>query len=159
MLRNPAFCSFTSSLIVLLMTFVNKPNYLRDLTVFIIPFISLSEIINFVISHPKKFFFWIATSVVDAAAVNRNGFKTLSFNSCSTFFLKDKPVFSNDPKSLATNLPDCSILCNWVFDSFMLAEESFEKAIQGLETFVLINNNLCRKLVSSLELQLLLMKY
>ena len=38
------------------------------------------------------------------------------------------------------NPPDCPILENWVF------EKSF------FDTFVLVNNNLCEKLVSSLEL-------
>ena len=47
-------------------------------------------------------------SVADAAAVNPNGIKTLF----SKFTIKGNPVFSNDPKSLPKNLPDCLILCN-----------------------------------------------
>ena len=42
-------------------------------------------------------------------------------------------------------------LWNWVFDNFILAEELFAKALQSLETFVLVNNIICGKLVSSLE--------
>ena len=34
---------------------------------------------------------------------------------------------------------------------FILAEEPFEKALRSFETFVLVNNNLCGKLFSSLE--------
>ena len=44
-----------------------------------------------------------------------------------------------------------SYLCNWAFDNYILAEELFAKALQSLETCVLVNNNLCGKLFSSLE--------
>ena len=37
------------------------------------------------------------------------------------------------------------------FDNFILAEELFAKALQILKTSVLVNNNLCGKLFSSLE--------
>ena len=69
----------------------------------------------------------------------------------STFPIKDNPVFSNGPKSLPKNPPDCSILCNWVFDNFILADEPFTKAWQSFETCVLVNNNLFGKLFSLLE--------
>ena len=72
-------------------------------------------------------------------------------NGFNTFFIKDNPVFSNGPKSLPKNPPDGPILCNCVFNNSILAEELFEKALQSLETCVLVNNNLCRKLFSSLE--------
>ena len=42
-------------------------------------------------------------------------------------------------------------LYNWVFDNFILADELFAKALQSLKTCVLVNNNLCWKLFSSLE--------
>ena len=64
-------------------------------------------------------------------------------NDLSTFPIKGKPVFSNGPKSLPKNPPDCPILCNWVFDSFILAEELFAKALRSLKTCVSVNNNLC----------------
>ena len=67
----------------------------------------------------------------------------LSANDLSTFPIKGKPVFSNGPKSLPKNPPDCPILCSWVFDSFILAEELFAKALRSLKTCVLVNNNLC----------------
>ena len=50
--------------------------------------------------------------VADAAAVNPNKIKTLLANGLSTFPIKGSPVFSNGPKSLPKNLPNCHILCN-----------------------------------------------
>ena len=72
-------------------------------------------------------------------------------NALSTFPIKGNPVFSNGPKSLPQNPPGYTILCNLDFDNFILAEELFRKALQRFETCVLINNNLCGKLFSSLE--------
>ena len=69
----------------------------------------------------------------------------------STVFIKDKPVYSNGRKDLPKNPPNCPIFSNWVFDNFILADEPFAKALGNLETCVLVNNNLYRKLVSSLE--------
>ena len=69
----------------------------------------------------------------------------------SAFFIKIKPVFSNGPKSLPKNAPDCPISDDRVFDNFVLADEPFAKVSQSLKTCVLVNNNLCGKLVSSLE--------
>ena len=98
----------------------------------------------------QTFFLWIAASAADSAAVNPNGIA--SFNGLSVFPIKDNSVFSNGPKSLPKNSPDCLTLCNWVFDNFILAEEFFVKALLSVETCVLVYNNLCRKLFSSLEL-------
>ena len=78
-------------------------------------------------------FLRIAGSVDDAAAVNRNGIKRFLANVLSAFFIKCSPVFSNDPKTLLKNTPDCPILCNWVFDNIILAEELFAKALQSFE--------------------------
>ena len=61
-------------------------------------------------------------------------------------------IEKNGPKSLPKNLPNCPILYNWVFINFILAEELFAKSLRSLETCVLVNINLCEKLVSSLEL-------
>ena len=95
---------------------------------------------------------WIAASIAAAAtAFYPNGIKTLLANGLSIFFINDNAVFSNGPKSLPKNPPDCSVLCNRVFDSFILAEELFSKVLQRFETYVLVNNNLCGKLFSSLE--------
>ena len=76
--------------------------------------------------------------------------KTLLANGLSTFSVKGNPVFSNGHKRLSKNLPDCPILCNWIFDSSLLAKELFAKALQGFETCVLVNNKLCGILFSSL---------
>ena len=60
--------------------------------------------------------------------------------------MKGNPVFSNGPKSLPKNPLDCPILCNSVFDNFILDDERFAKALQDFETCVVVNNNLCRRL-------------
>ena len=55
-------------------------------------------------------FFWIDGSIADnAAAVNPNDIKTLLTNGFNTFFIKSKPVFSNGPKIIPRNPPDCPI--------------------------------------------------
>ena len=115
-----------------------------------ISFISLLEIIYVAIPDPKSFF-WMAASVADDAAVNPNDIKTLLASVFSTFFIKEKSVFNNGLWNLPKNSPDCSILCNWVFDNFILADELFAKVLRSLETRVLVNNNLCGKLVSPFE--------
>ena len=96
--RNPRFCSLASFVIVSLTPFINKPDYSRDLTIFIISFISSLEIIN-VVPFAKSeglevnirgrvldpnIFLWIAASVADPASVNPNGIKTLLANGLSS---------------------------------------------------------------------------
>ena len=44
--------------------------------------------------------------------VNPNGIKTLLTNLLSTFPIKGDLIFSNGPKRLPKNPPDCPILCN-----------------------------------------------
>ena len=44
------------------------------------------------------------------------------------------------------------ILDNRVLDNFTLADEVVAKALERIKTCVLVNNYLCEKLVSSLEL-------
>ena len=68
-------------------------------------------------------FLWIVAFVADAAPVNPNSIKTLLTNVLSTFFIKDTPVFSNGPKSIPKNPPDGPILCIWVSDNIILADE------------------------------------
>ena len=46
------------------------------------------------------------------------------------------------------NLPNCTILNNWVFQNFTLADEPFAKALQSFKICVLVNNNLLEKLLS-----------
>ena len=139
MARNQPFNSFASLLIVSLTTLVNKPDSSRDLFIL--------EIINVAVPDPDVFL-WIAAFIADAAAVNPSGIKRLLGNDLSTFLIKENPVFSNGLKILFKNPPDCHILCHSVFDNSILANEPFAKALQPLKTCVLVNNNLCRKLVS-----------
>ena len=73
-------------------------------------FISSFKIINGVILDLK--IFCIAASVADAATVNPNGIKKLFANGLSTFRNKSKSLFSNGPRSLPRNPPDCTILEN-----------------------------------------------
>ena len=71
--QNPPFCSFASFLIVSLTPFISKPDFSRDLTIFIISSISLFEITNDVVLDPKMFFCIVPS--VSAVAVNPNGIK------------------------------------------------------------------------------------
>ena len=91
-----------------------------------------------------------AASLANAAAVNPNRIETLLAIGLSTFFIKDNPAFSNGPKCPPKNSPDYPILCNWVFDKFVLADEPFAKAAGSFVTCILINSNLCEKLFSSI---------
>ena len=53
-LRNPPLCSFASFLIVSPTSFVNKRDSSRDLTIFMISFISLFKFINAVVHDGKS---------------------------------------------------------------------------------------------------------
>ena len=57
-----------------------------------------------------KIFLCIPASAADAAAVNPKGIKTLLANGLITFFINGNPVFSNGPRSLPRNHPDCILL-------------------------------------------------
>ena len=81
--------------------------------------------------------------------------KKLLANGLSIFFFNSKPVFSNGPKGLSRNPPDSIILDRRVFDSFILVEKLFAKALQRLAMCLLVNNSLCEKLASFLELPLM----
>ena len=110
---------------------------------------SLKTII--VVISGSNIFSWVAASIADAVDVNPNGIKTLLANGLSTFFMKDNPVFSDGPKNIPKNLPNCFILCNWVFYNFILVKELFAKALRILKIFVLVNKKLCGKLFLSSE--------
>ena len=73
--------------------------------------ISSSQVINVVMPDPNIFLRTVA-SVADLADVNPNGIKTDSTNGFNTFFINGNPVYSNGPKTLSENPPDCVILCN-----------------------------------------------
>ena len=64
-----------------------------------------------------------------------------------SFFLKGH----HGLKSVPRNPTDCTGLDNWVFDNFILVDELFAKALRNLETYVSVNNKLCRNLVWSLN--------
>ena len=107
------------------------------------------EVTNVVFPDPN-ISLWIATFATDAAAFNPNSIKLLLANGLSTFLIKGNLVFSNGPKNrLPKNPHYCPILCNWVFDNFMLANGLFAKALRSFETCVLVNKNLCRKLLQN----------
>ena len=59
-----------------------------------------------------KIFLCIPASAADAAAFNPRRSKTLLANGLITFFNHGNPVFSNGPRSLPRNPPDCIILDN-----------------------------------------------
>ena len=132
------------------MPFTNQTDSSRDLIIFISFNFSLENInvVRFAKSEvcipDPNIFWWIAV------AVNPNG-ETLLTNGLNTFSTKGNPVFSNGCKSLPKNPHDSPILCNWVFDNFILAEELFAKDLWSLKTCALVNNYLCRKLFSPLE--------
>ena len=74
-------------------------------------YISSLDIIK-VVNPDWNIFLSIAASVADATAINPNDIKTLLANGLSTFTIKGNPVFSNGPKILSKNSPDCTILSN-----------------------------------------------
>ena len=53
--------------------------------------------------------------------------------------------------NVGKNPPDCAILDSWVFENFILVDEPFSKVRRSLETCVLVNDNLYRKSVWSLD--------
>ena len=60
-----------------------------------------------------------------------------------------------EPRRLPWNPPDCTILNKWVVDNLILVDKRFAKTLQRFVTFLLVNNNLRRKLVSSSELPII----
>ena len=69
-------------------------------------------------------------SAADAATVNPRGIKTLLTNGLITLFISSNLVFSDRPRSLPRNPPDCIILDNWNFDNLISVDKWFEKALQ-----------------------------
>ena len=62
-------------------------------------------------------------------------------------------IYGTPTINSATVSRDYIILNNWVFKNFILADEPIAKTLRIFETYnVLVNNNLCGKLASSLEL-------
>ena len=69
----------------------------------------------------------------------------MRFCQCYTFFNASFPAWS-----IAHGIWDCMILDNRVFESFISTDEPFSNALRIFATWILVNNNLCGKLVSSL---------
>ena len=115
-----------------------------------VSFISLLEIISAILPDPN-IFYEEPHLLFQQLLLILTVLKRFKLNGLSTFSIKGNPVFNNGPKSLPKNTSDCSVLCNCVFDNFMSADEPFPKALQSFETYVLVNNNLCRKLFPLLE--------
>ena len=82
--------------------------------------ISSFEILNVLIPDSKNFF-WIAIFSAAAATVNPSSVKTLLAIGSSTYFIKDKSVFSNGLKSLQIHPPAFTILESWVFENFCIS--------------------------------------
>ena len=97
-----------------------------------ISFISLFEIIN-VVALDSNISLLIAVSLANAAAINPNDIKTLLVNGSNTFFIKDNPVFSNAPKVLPKNPPECLF---YAIDNIILADKPFAKSLRSFETCV-----------------------
>ena len=109
---------------------INKTDSSRNLTIFMISFISSFEIISVVIPDPN-ILLWIAASLADDVTVNPNGIKTLLASDLSTFFINGNPVVTSGTKSLHKSSPDTPILCNSVVDNFISTDEPFAKALQN----------------------------
>ena len=87
------------------MLFINKLDYSRDWTIFII-LISSFGIMNVPVPDLNNIFLWVATSVADAVAVNLNDIKTFLAYDLSTFLIKGNQVFSDGPNNPHENLHD-----------------------------------------------------
>ena len=89
-------------------------------------------------------------------AVNPNGVKRPLANGCITFFINGKLTFINGSRSLPMNPPDYVILDTSVFDNFILADKLSVKVLRRFATYVLASNSLYEKLLSSLEILIIL---
>ena len=114
---------------VSLVPFINKPDSLRDLTIFMISSIFPFQVINAVIPEPRNVL-WIPEYTVDTATVNLNGIKTLLPDGLSIFFIN------------GNNQPDRTTSDSCLFDNFILADGLFEKTLQIFETCLSVSNNL-----------------
>ena len=54
-------------------------------------------------------------------------------------------------RSRILNPPVCIFVDNWVYKNFILADKPFAKALRTFKTCVLVNDNLCEILGSSLQ--------
>ena len=113
-----------------------------------ISFISSLEIIIVVTPDPN-IFLWIGASVTDAAAVNPNGIKTLLDNSYFSHFLLKATQFL--VRVLKVYLKILLIVLFYVTEFLIILYQRRNYLQKLYETCVLVNNNLCGSLFSSLE--------
>ena len=140
--------------------FNNKRKSSGDLTIFIMSSIASFDIISVVVPEPMflrswnlepKNFVIISSSVAYVALVNPNGIRILLGTVLVTFFINSNGVFN----IFDGNAPDCILLDNWVFDSLLIAEKLFPRALEKFKTYLLVNHNLCRILWLTLELPII----
>ena len=98
-----------------------------------------------------RFFLHIPASTADVSTVNPKEIEALLANGVITLFIKGNPVFSNEPRSLPTNTPDCIILDNGVFNNLISVNDFFGNSIRRFSTCLLVNDNLWGKLISPLQ--------
>ena len=153
-----------SWIVVPLVLSVNKiPLFWKDLITLIIYFISLfvrfilqlSLDVNFLLSLfiSLLILYYVALFANIAATFGAND---ISF--CNSSFLAKIITCGRAAINLPSIPSDCIIWDNWVFENFILADEPFVKALRIFETCISINNNLCAKLVATLDFQSNLMK-
>ena len=73
-------------------------------------------------------------------------------DSVSTFFINGNQSFINGPRSQPRDLPDCFILGNCIFDSFLFTYKLFAKGLSRYETCLPGNIKLYGKIVSLLPI-------
>ena len=78
-------------------------------------------------------FFSITASDADTAALNV--IIKLLADGLITLLIQSNLFFNNVPKSLTRNLPNYTILNNWVFDNFILADDLFTESLWNIEIF------------------------
>ena len=92
----------------------------------------------------------IYSLLILSTCLSRNSFP--NFLAISVSFLTTLVTkFPKIGKGRIKTPPDWLNLDNYVSEYCILADEPFAKALRIFETCVSVNNNLCRKLVSSLE--------
>ena len=76
-------------------------------------------------------------------------------NGLSIFPIKGKSVFIKGSRSLPKNPLNCSISDSWDFETSILVDEPFVKALRIFEKCALVNNNFSVKNVLSTFLTLI----
>ena len=98
--RNSPFCFSASFSFFSLTPLISKPYFSGDLTILMMPSISLFEIHNRALSDSKIFFLFLTVSVAHAPEVDPMGTRVLLANFVIKFFINDKPVVIIGPRKL-----------------------------------------------------------